>query len=235
MCSVKCMLPPSSEHPATCWESFMSKKALLQTCPTLPETNIFAPPQKWIFGIQLSIFFWDAIIFRDFLLLVVGSLLIFLASRFIFWCKKIAGFLWWKTPLTGGWSTFMPLVAACSSAQVTNRWWVLVKGTPCQKCPQLSGFRGVPPWAMCRGGAPDATEMPLIQVLKLESICPDLFFFSGVPYHMMALGNQQCEKKCGENFQTQRNEETFLQISAWENCDLLFFLAFSTAFSVKRW
>ena len=24
----------------------MSKKAWLQTCPTLPETNIFAPPQK---------------------------------------------------------------------------------------------------------------------------------------------------------------------------------------------
>ena len=118
----------------------MSKKALLQTCPTLPETNIFAP-QKMDGWNRIVNFLLRCYFFEGRFAVSCGELYFFFCFQIHLLTQKNRWFFVVENPPTGGWCTFMPLVAACSSAKVTDSMMVLVKGTPCQKCPQLSGFQ----------------------------------------------------------------------------------------------
>ena len=77
----------------------MSKKAWLQTCPTLPETNIFAPPQKMDGWNTIVNFLLGCHIFQGLFAVSCGELY----SLFVwhpdssFDASIHRWFFWWKT------------------------------------------------------------------------------------------------------------------------------------------
>ena len=146
------------------------------------------------------VFFWDAI-FQGLFAVSCGELYsFFLGIQIHRLTQKIAGFLWWKTPPTGGWSTFMPLVAACSSAQVTLSMMVLVKGIPAKNARNFQGSEGFL-LEQSAGEVPQMQEKcSLDSGFEIRITLPRSFFFLGGPVPHDGLGKSAMWKKVRGKF-----------------------------------